>query len=90
MSLLAKFKTTQFHITIQIKGCSSLIYCKAWRYEIESVKTMSFDEDAFLISSRALMVAQVSAVNTDAKLDNLIEIMVFDGKSAAHVTIVIP
>ena len=51
---------------------------------------MYFDEDVFLISSRALMVAQVSAVNTDAKLDNLIEIMVFDGKSAAHVTIVIP
>ena len=38
MSLLAKFKKTRFGITIPIKVCSSIIYCKAWKHESECKK----------------------------------------------------
>ena len=73
MVLLAIFKKTHFRITIPIKGCSSFIYNKAWRHERESVKIMNLDADAFLIFSRALMIAQISAVKIDAELSNLTE-----------------
>ena len=36
-----------------------------------------------LICSRALMIAQTSAVNTDAESGNLMEITVFDGQTVA-------
>ena len=32
------------------------------------------------------MIAQTSAVNTDAESGNLMEITVFDGKTVAHAT----
>ena len=71
LNLLAKYKLKKhFRITIPIKECSSFIgpYRKAWKHESESVKKKYLDEDAlFLISSRALLIAQVSAVNTDAE-----------------------
>ena len=62
MTLLAIFKKTHIRITIPIKGCSSFIYNTAWRHEGESVKNMNLDADTFFISSRALMIAQISAV----------------------------
>ena len=80
------FKTTHFHITIPIRGCSSFICCKAWRHESESVKTMYLDAVDILICSRALMIAQTSAVNMDAESGNLMEITVFDGKTVAQDT----
>ena len=63
MPLLATFKRTLFRITIPIKGCSSFIYCKAWRHESEPVKIIYLDATESLICSRALMIAQISAVN---------------------------
>ena len=54
------FKKTHFRITIPIKGCSSSIFSRAWRHESESVKIINLDADAFLISSRALMIAKIS------------------------------
>ena len=36
------------------------------------------------IFARALMIAQISAVNMDAESANLIEIKVFDGKTVAQ------
>ena len=86
MSLLAIFKKTHFRITIPIKGCSNFIYNKAWRHESESVKNMNMDADAFLISSRALMIAQIAAVKIDAESGNLMENSVSDGKTIAHDT----
>ena len=50
-----------------------------------NVKTMYLDA-IFLICSRALMLAQTSAVNMDAESGNLMEITVFDGKTVAHAT----
>ena len=41
-----------------------------------SVKTMYLDATTFLISSRVLMIAQISG--------NLMEVMVFDGKTVAQ------
>ena len=86
MSLLALFKKTHFRITIPVKGCSSFVYNKAWRHESESVKSMNLDADAFLISSRALMIAQISAVKIDAESDNFMKNLVSDGKTVAHTT----
>ena len=73
MSFLAIFKKTHFRITIPIRGCSSFMWCKAWRHESEYVKTMYLDAVEILICSRALMIAQISAVNTDAESGNLME-----------------
>ena len=81
MSLLAIFKKTHFRITITIKGCSSFIYNKAWRNESEPVKSMNLDANAFLISSRALMIAQISAVKIDAESGKIMENSVSDGKT---------
>ena len=47
---------------------------------------MYLDAVEFLICSRALMIAQTSAVNTDAESGNLMEITVFDGKTVAQAT----
>ena len=80
------FKKTHFRIAIPIKGCSSFIYNKAWRHESESVKIINLDADAFLISSRAVMIAQISAVKIDAKSGNLMDNSVSDGKTVAHAT----
>ena len=44
---------------------------------------MYLDAVDILICSRALMIAQTSAVNTDAESGNLMEITVFDGKTVA-------
>ena len=85
MSLFAIFKKTHFRITIPFKGCSSFTYKKAWRHEIES-KTFYLDADAFLISTRALMVAQISGVKIDAESSNLMENTVSDGKNVEHAT----
>ena len=54
-------------MTTPIKGCSIFIECKVWRHESESVKTIYLDGTEFFISSRALMIAQISAVNVDAE-----------------------
>ena len=87
MSLLTIFKKTHFRITIPIKGCSSFIYkAKAWRREGESVKIINLNADAFFISSRALMLAQISAVKIDTELGNLMKNSVSDGKIVAHAT----
>ena len=86
MSLLAIFKKTHFRITIPIKGCFSFIYSKAWRHESESVKNMNFDADALFISSRALMIAQISAVKIDAESGNVMENLVSNGKTVAQAT----
>ena len=61
---------------LPIKGCSSFIDCKAWRHESESVKTMYL----------ALTIALISAVKMYAESGNLMEIMVFDGKTVAQAT----
>ena len=42
---------------------------------------MYLDAVEFLVCSRALMIAQTSAMNTDAESGNLMEITVFDGKT---------
>ena len=44
---------------------------------------MYLDAPEYMISSRALMIAQTSAVKMDAESGNIIEIMVFDGKTVA-------
>ena len=49
MSFLAIFKKTHFRITIPISACSSFMWCKAWRHESESVKTMYLDAVEILI-----------------------------------------
>ena len=77
MCLLAKLKKTHFRITIPIKGCSSFIYCKTWRHESESEKIIYLDANEFLICVRALMIAQISAVNIDAESGNDIDISVW-------------
>ena len=72
-------KKTHFRITIPI------IYNKAWRHESESVKIMNLDADAFLISSKFL-----SAVKIDAESDNLMDMLVSDGKTRSCHRIPIP
>ena len=52
----------------------------------ESVKTMYWEATEFCISSRALMIAQISTLKMDAESGNLMEIMVFDGKTVAQAT----
>ena len=47
---------------------------------------MNLDADAFFISSRALMIAQISAVKIDAESGNHMEIPVSDGKTVAQPT----
>ena len=47
---------------------------------------MNLDADAFFISSRALMIAQISAVKIDAESENLMENSVSDGKNVAQAT----
>ena len=47
---------------------------------------MYLDAVEILICSRALMIAQTSAVNTDAESGILMEITVFDGKTVAQAT----
>ena len=42
---------------------------------------MNLDADAFFISSRALTIAQISAVKIDAESCNLMENSVSDGKA---------
>ena len=76
-------KNNVFFGKSSIKGCSSFIDCKAWRHKSESVKTMYLDATEYLICSRALMIAQISAVKLDAESDNLMEITGFDGKTSA-------
>ena len=44
---------------------------------------MNLDADASLISSRALMIAQISAVKIDAESGNLVENSVVDRKTVA-------
>ena len=46
---------------------------------------MYLDALESLICSRALIIAQTSAVNMDAESGNLVEITVFDGKTVAQV-----
>ena len=62
------------------------MYNKAWRHDRESVNIMNLDADAFLISSTALMIAQISAVKIDAESGNLMENVESDGKTVAHAT----
>ena len=57
--------TQQKRITIPINVSSSFIHCKACRHECESVKTMYLDAAEFLICTRALMIAQISAVKQE-------------------------
>ena len=45
---------------------------------------MNLDADAFFISSRASMVAQISAVKIDAESGNLMDNSASDGKTVAH------
>ena len=47
---------------------------------------MYLDTIESLICSRALMIAQTSAVNTDAESGNLMEITLSDGKTVAQAT----
>ena len=47
---------------------------------------MNLNADAFLISSMALMIAQISAVKIDAESGNLMANSVSDGKTVAHAT----
>ena len=47
---------------------------------------MYLDAIESLICSRALMIAQTSAINMDAESGNLMDITVFDGKTAKHET----
>ena len=47
---------------------------------------MYLDALESLIYSSALMIAQTSAVNTDAESGNLMDITVFDGKNVAQAT----
>ena len=70
------FKKTHFRMTSLIEGCSSFIWCKAWRQESESVNIIRLNATEYLISSRALMITQISAVNMDAESGNLMGIMV--------------
>ena len=49
------------------------------------LKTMYLDATIKKHSSRALMISQISAVNMDAESGNLMDIMVFDGKTVAQV-----
>ena len=86
MSLLAIFKKTHFCIAIPINRCSSYIYNNAWRHECESVKIINLDADAFLISSRAVVIAHISAVKIDAESGNLMDNSVSDGKTVSHAT----
>ena len=86
MFLLAIFKKTHFRIAIPIKGCSSFIYNRAWRHESESVNIINLDADAFKKNSRALMIAQISAVKIDAESGNLMENVELDGTTVAHAT----
>ena len=44
------------------------------------------DETVSLISSRALIIAQISAVNMDAEPSNVMEITVCDGNTVAQAT----
>ena len=86
MFLLAIFKMTYFRITIPIMVCSNFIYNRAWRHESEYVKIINLDADEFLISSRALMIAQILGVEIDAESGNILDISVSDGKTVAHAT----
>ena len=56
------WRTVRIHF-FSITGTFSFINCKALRHEIESVKIIYLDEDAVFISSRALMITQVSGIN---------------------------
>ena len=47
---------------------------------------MNLDADAFFISSRALMIAQILAVKIGDESGNLMENSVSDGKTVAHAT----
>ena len=47
---------------------------------------MYLDAIESFICSRALMIAQTSAVNTDAKSGNLMEITLSDGKTVTQAT----
>ena len=53
-----------------------------------SVKIIHLDATYYFISSRVVMIDHTSAVNMHAKSGNLIDIMVYDGKTVAQVTIV--
>ena len=57
---------------------------KGWRHQSKSVNIIYLDEDAFLISSRVFLIAQFSAVKIDAESENISEITVSGGKTAAH------
>ena len=48
-----------FCITILIKVCSSFIYCKAWRHEIESIKIIYLDAIESLICFQTLMMGKL-------------------------------
>ena len=70
----------------QSRDVPALYICEAWRDESEFVKTMYSVEDAFLISSLALMISQISAINRDGESDRIMEITESDGKTAAYAT----
>ena len=74
MYFLAKFKKTlSYHHPNQ--RISSFIDCKARIHE------MYLDATEYFISSRALMIAQISAIQMDAESGHLMEITVFDEKN---------
>ena len=47
---------------------------------------MYLNETEFVISFRALMIAQISVVKINAESGNLMEIRVFDGKTVVQTT----
>ena len=59
---------------------------KSWRHESKSVKIIYLDATESLVWSRALMFAQISAVNMDAESGNLLEITMSYRKTVAQAT----
>ena len=62
------------------------MYVYMYVHESESVKITNLDADAFLIYSRHLTNAQISAVKIDAESGNFMVNLVSDGKTVAHAT----
>ena len=83
--LFWKHLKTHFRITIPIKGCFSFMWCKTLQTRKWVCKNYVFQCNR-ITGSRALMIGQTSAVNTDAESSNLMEITVFDGKTVAQAT----
>ena len=53
---------------------------------LQSAKIIYLDATESLFCSRALVIAQTSAVNMDAESGNRMEIMLSDGKTVAQTT----